>query len=112
MSSFVKLLRNFERDSTLHTFFEQLASALVNARDATRRVVGYEKIKVQRTEAEAEAIANDRMALLVAKELRDAEVLALTRSVEHTKEGVKLTWQVYCVMDIAKEMPMTGVPKS
>ena len=78
---------------------------------ATHRVVGYEKLTVQHTQAEAEAIASDRMAVLVAKELRDAEVLALTRSVEHTKEGVKLTWQVYCVMDIAKEMPMTGVPK-
>lgn len=78
---------------------------------ATRRVIGYEKITVRRTEAEAEAIANGRMATLVAKELREAEVLSLTRSVEHTAEGIRLTWQIYCIMDIAKQVPMTGLPK-
>lgn len=77
---------------------------------ATRRVVGFEKITLHRTEAEAEAIANGRMATLVGNELKEAEVLSLTRSVEHTAKGVKLTWQVYCIMDIAKQMPMTGLP--
>lgn len=78
---------------------------------ATHRVIGFEKITVRRTPAEVEAIATRRMATLVAHELKEAEVLSLTRSVEHTPKGVKLTWQVYCIMDIAKQIPMTGLPK-
>lgn len=77
---------------------------------ATTRVIGYEKVTVRHTAAEAEAIANGRMEALVANELREGEVLSLTRFVEHTKDGVKLIWQVYCIMDIAKSVPMTGLP--
>jgi similar to stage IV sporulation protein len=78
---------------------------------ATRRIVGYEKIVRTKTPTEAERVATARMATLVAREIRDGEVLSLTRCVEHTAEGVKLTWRVYCIMDIAKVVPMTELPK-
>ncbi|MBQ8288089.1 MAG: sporulation protein YqfD [Clostridia bacterium] len=79
---------------------------------ATERTVGLEKVTLTRTAAEAESVASERIASLVAKELREAEILSLTRSVEHTDKGVTLTWQVYCIMDIAESVPMTGLPDS
>lgn len=77
---------------------------------ATERAVGYETVTLTRTAAEAEAIASERMAALVSKELGTSEILSLNRSVEHTDSGVTLTWQVYCIMDIAESVPMTGLP--
>jgi similar to stage IV sporulation protein len=77
---------------------------------ATRRLIGYQKVAITHSPSEAEAIANARMATLVTSTLPEAEVLSLTRSVEHTAKGVKLTWQVYCIMDIAKQVPMTDLP--
>lgn len=77
---------------------------------ATTRYIGYEKVTVRYTAAEAEAIASRQMETLVTGELAEAEILSLTRSVEHTANGVKLTWQVYCIMDVAESVPMTGLP--
>ena len=74
------------------------------------RTVGYESVSVTRTLSEAETIAADRMAELVNKTLPQAEILSVTRTLEHRKDRVMLTWQIYCIMDIAKQIPMTGLP--
>ena len=79
---------------------------------ATELTVSCETVTITRTAAEAEAIAGDRMAALVSKELGTAEILSLTRAVEHTGDGVRLTWQVYCITDIAESVPMTGLPST
>lgn len=77
---------------------------------ATETQTGWESVSITRTPGEAETIAAKRMESLVAEELRTAQILSLTRSVEHTADGVKLTWQVYCIMDIAQSTPLTGLP--
>ena len=51
------------------------------------------------------------MKALVARELKGAEVLTLTARTEETDTGVRLVWQVYCLMDIGVVAPMVGVPK-
>ncbi len=76
----------------------------------TKRVIAYEKVTLHRTPSEAEVLAAKRMETLAAEELGDAEVLSLTRTVTHSADSVKLTWQVYCIMDIAESVPMTGLP--
>ncbi len=73
--------------------------------------VGYEIEQRHRTYAEAELLAKKQMESLIAKELQDAEILTLTQTMEHTDTGVKLTWQVYCLMDIGMSSPLIGLPK-
>ena len=73
--------------------------------------VGYAAEERHRTYAQAEALAREQMESLVAKEMQGAEVLTLTQSMVHTETGVKLVWQVYCLMDIGMSSPLVGVPK-
>lgn len=77
---------------------------------ATKQTVGYQTVLLTRTPTEAEMIANQRMEALVAKDLCEAEILSLTRSIAHTDRAVTLTWRVYCIMDIAESVPMMGLP--
>lgn len=71
----------------------------------------YETVERHRTAADAAALAKQRMEDLVARELKDAEVLSLTAHTEETETGVRLVWQIYCLMDIGVVSPMIGVPK-
>ena len=73
--------------------------------------VGYETVERHRTYAEAERLARAQMESLVAKELAQGEILTLTQSMEHTDTGVRLTWQVYCLIDIGTSSPLMGLPK-
>ena len=73
--------------------------------------VGYETVVRHRTYAEAEALAEAKMESLVANALQDAQLLTLTQTMEHTETGVRLTWQVYCLMDIGESLPLVGVPR-
>lgn len=77
----------------------------------TTEIVRYEKVTRRRTYMEAEALALDRMESLVARELQTAELLTLAQCMEHTDNGVRLTWQVYCLMDIGIASPMVGLPE-
>ncbi len=65
---------------------------------------------ITRTPAKAEQLANRQLADLAADLLAEDEILSLTRSVEVKQDRVILTWKVYCITDIAKVMPMTGLP--
>ncbi len=69
------------------------------------------QVEITRTAAEAKAIAERRMALLVADALEGGEVLSLTRRVEQEGGVLRLCWQVYCIMDIAQFSPLTGLPE-
>ena len=77
---------------------------------SSERTIGYESVTVTRSPAEAEQIATDRMAALVSKTLPQAEILSVTRKVEHAGDRVLMTWQIYCIADIAKSIPITGLP--
>lgn len=77
----------------------------------TTSTVSYEKVTRKRTYSEAEALAQARMEALVAQKLENADLLTLTQCMEHTDSGVRLTWQVYCLMDIGVSSPMIGLPK-
>ncbi|MGM9637238.1 MAG: sporulation protein YqfD [Eubacteriales bacterium] len=60
------------------------------------------------TEAEAAAIAQEKMASLVAQELADGEILSISAS--ESCDGITYTieWMVYCIEDIARSTPITG----
>ena len=73
--------------------------------------VGYQTVVRHRTYAEAEALAEAKMESLVADALQDAQLLTLTQKVEHTDKSVRITWQVYCLMDIGESLPMVSVPR-
>lgn len=66
------------------------------------------KLPFRRTEAEAAALAEEKMAQLVANELAEGEILSV--STTRSCDGITYTvqWMVYCIEDIATSTPITG----
>lgn len=63
-----------------------------------------------RSEDEVRAIAEGRMAALLADELAESDVLTVSRSVVFDEVGCTLTCSVYCIADIAEEHPIVSLP--
>lgn len=116
---FKKSIKLFETSSILTPTYDTIESKdaltlpsglVLPIAISTTRQIGYEKVTLSRTVSEAEALARKRMEALTADALRDAELLTLSQTMEHTEDGVKLIWKVYCLTDIAKTLPMVGLP--
>ncbi|MGM9679946.1 MAG: sporulation protein YqfD [Eubacteriales bacterium] len=60
------------------------------------------------TESEAAALAQEKIAALVAKELADGEVLSISKSESCDGATYTVEWMVYCIEDIARSTPITG----
>lgn len=118
---FKKSIKLFETSSILTSTYDTIISKdaltlpgglTLPIAIATEHTVGYTETAITRSPAEAERIAGERMAKLVSESLSEAEILSITRSVEQREDRVVLTWQVYCIMDIAKSVPLTGLPQN